>query len=204
MVLLYFLLVLFSSIAISAIGNSLVLNFAKTLGIRNKNNITVRWSNESKPSLGGVSMFLVFVVSGFVVSILLNEELQLIKNEYLGFLLASSAAFAMGISDDAYDTKPWFKLLIQITCGVIFVFSDITIDLFNQPILDALITILWVVILMNSLNMLDNMDGIAGTVTLFVLISCLLVLFVSSINCLRWNDDRLFNIQYPSFEIIYG
>jgi UDP-GlcNAc:undecaprenyl-phosphate GlcNAc-1-phosphate transferase len=180
MVLLYFLLVLFSSIAISAIGNSLVLNFAKTLGIRNKNNITVRWSNESKPSLGGVSMFLVFVVSGFVVSILLNEELQLIKNEYLGFLLASSAAFAMGISDDAYDTKPWFKLLIQITCGVIFVFSDITIDLFNQPILDALITILWVVILMNSLNMLDNMDGIAGTVTLFVLISCLLVLFVSS------------------------
>jgi len=77
MVLLYFLLVLFSSIAISAIGNSLVLNFAKTLGIRNKNNITVRWSNESKPSLGGVSMFLVFVVSGFVVSILLNEELQL-------------------------------------------------------------------------------------------------------------------------------
>jgi UDP-GlcNAc:undecaprenyl-phosphate GlcNAc-1-phosphate transferase len=125
-------------------------------------------------------MYLVFVVSGFVVSILLNEELQLIQNEYLGFLLATSAAFAMGISDDAYDTKPWFKLLIQISCGVIFALTDITIDLFHNPFLDALLTVIWVVILMNSLNMLDNMDGIAGTVTLFVLVSCLLVLFVDT------------------------
>jgi UDP-GlcNAc:undecaprenyl-phosphate GlcNAc-1-phosphate transferase len=180
MTLVYFLLVLISSIAISAIGNSLVLNFAKTLGIRNKNNVTVRWSNESKPSLGGISMYLVFIVSGFVVSLLLNEELQLIENQYLGLLLASSAAFAMGVSDDAYDTRPWFKLLIQITCGVVFAFSDTTIDLFHHPIFDSLITIVWVVILMNSLNMLDNMDGIAGTVTLFVLLSCLFVLYIGS------------------------
>ncbi len=169
-----------SSITISVIGNSLVLNFAKTLGIRNKNNVTVRWSNESKPSLGGVSMYLVFIFCGLIVSLLLNEELKIIENQYLGFLMASTAAFAMGIADDAYDTRPWLKLFVQILCGVIFALSDITIDLFDQPILDNSITVVWVVILMNSLNMLDNMDGIAGTVTLFVLISCLSILLIGT------------------------
>ncbi len=180
MIVLYFCLVLVFSIVMNAIGNSLVLNFAKTLGIRNKNDVTVRWSNESKPSLGGVSMYLVFIVSGFVVSLILNEDLKLIENQYLGFLLATSAAFAMGIADDAYDTRPWLKLFIQIGCGIIFVFSDNTINLFNQIYLNNIVTVIWVVILMNSLNMLDNMDGIAGTVTLFVLISCLLILFLGT------------------------
>lgn len=180
MTLFYLLLVLIMSVIISAVGNSLVLNFAKTLGIRNKNNVTVRWSNESKPSLGGVSMYLVFVVSGFAVSILLNEELQLIKKEYLGFLIATTTAFAMGISDDAYDTKPWFKLFIQIVCGIILAATNTVITIFDFPIINGIITVIWVVVLMNSLNMLDNMDGIAGTVTLFVLLACLSVLFVSS------------------------
>ena len=177
---LLFGLVLCLSIFISALGNSLVLNFAKTLGIRNKNNVTVRWSSESKPSLGGVSMYVVFILSGFVISILLNKELELIEDQYLGFLFATTSAFAMGVADDAYDTKPWLKLFVQIICGVIFILSDITINLFDQPFLNDLITVVWVVILMNSLNMLDNMDGIAGTVTLFVLISCLLILFIET------------------------
>ena len=159
--------------------NSLILSFARTLGIRNKNDVTVRWSNESKPSLGGVSMFLVFIVSGLLVSLLFNEELKLFQAEYLGLLISSSLAFAMGISDDAYDTRPWFKLAIQILCGVIFVISGTSIEFFHHFILDGGLTILWVVILMNSLNMLDNMDGITGTTTLFVLLSCLLVYFLS-------------------------
>lgn len=180
MILTYFLLVLSVSIGISMVVNSLILNFARTLGIRNKNDVTVRWSNESKPSLGGVSMFLVFIVSGLLVSLLFTEELKLFQTEYLGLLIATSLAFAMGISDDAYDTRPWFKLAIQIACGVIFVLSDTSIEFFHQPIFDACLTILWVVILMNSLNMLDNMDGITGTTTLFVLLSCLFIYFLST------------------------
>jgi UDP-GlcNAc:undecaprenyl-phosphate/decaprenyl-phosphate GlcNAc-1-phosphate transferase len=180
MTILIIILVLALSATVSAIGNSLALNFAKTLGIRNKNNITIRWSNESKPSLGGVSMFIVFVLGGFVITLVLNEELQLIKMEYLGLLLATSIAFAMGFSDDAYDTKPWFKLFVQLLCGLIFVVSGSAIDLFHQSILDGMVTILLVVILMNSLNMLDNMDGISGTVTFFVLAACFIVIFFSS------------------------
>ena len=43
------------------ITNVILLRFSKSLGIRNKNDVIIRWSNESKPSLGGVSFFVVFV-----------------------------------------------------------------------------------------------------------------------------------------------
>jgi UDP-GlcNAc:undecaprenyl-phosphate/decaprenyl-phosphate GlcNAc-1-phosphate transferase len=112
--------------------------------------------------------------------LLFSKELKLFQTEYLGLLISSSIAFAMRISDDAYDTRPWFKLAIQISCGVNFVMSGTTIEFFHHPILDGGLTILWVIILMNSLNMLDNMDGIIGTTTLFVLLSCLLIYFLST------------------------
>ena len=44
------------------------------------------------------------------------------------------------------------------------------ITLFNHEIIDGIITVLWVIILMNSLNMLDNMDGITATTVLFTLL----------------------------------
>ena len=79
----------------------------------------------------------------------------------------------MGLADDAYDTKPIFKLFIQISCGLFLVLSGTTIDLFHHMLIDSFITIIWVIILMNSLNMLDNMDGITATTVLFALLSCL-------------------------------
>ncbi len=180
MTVLYLLLALGVSIAIGLLTNSLVINFAKTLGIRNKNDITVRWSNESKPSLGGISMFFVFLVSGFVFALLFTEELVNIQTEFIGLVIATSLGFAMGISDDAYDTKPLLKLFVQISCGVVFAFSGNSIELFDSEVMNTTITILWVVTLMNSLNMLDNMDGITGTVTLFCLLSCLFLYWLSN------------------------
>jgi UDP-GlcNAc:undecaprenyl-phosphate GlcNAc-1-phosphate transferase len=49
-------------IIVSLITNKLLLNFSESLGIRNKNDVVVRWSNQSKPSLGGVSFYVVFLV----------------------------------------------------------------------------------------------------------------------------------------------
>jgi UDP-GlcNAc:undecaprenyl-phosphate GlcNAc-1-phosphate transferase len=75
----------------------------------------------------------------------------------------------MGLADDAYNTKPWFKLVVQILCGLIFIWTDTVIDLFHIPIIDQILTVIWVIALMNSLNMLDNMDGITASVSMWVL-----------------------------------
>ncbi len=160
---------------VSLICNTLLLRFSKSLGIRNKNDVVIRWSNESKPSLGGVSFFVVFVFAAIAYSIVFNEAPNIFRNkQYVGLFTAGSLAFLMGLADDAYNTRPMMKLFVQILCGVLFVVTDTTIDLFHSFPIDAALTVIWVVVVMNSLNMLDNMDGITGTTVFFILLSCIL------------------------------
>ncbi|MFN5418056.1 MAG: MraY family glycosyltransferase [Flavobacteriia bacterium] len=168
-----------AGIIISMVINSLLLRFSKSLGIRNNNDVIIRWSNQSKPSLGGVSFYIVFLFTAIGFSIVFSEDDSIFKNtEYIGLLTAGTLAFIMGLADDAYNTQPLAKLFIQILCGVVFVFTNTTINLTHNQWIDGFITIIWVITLMNSLNMLDNMDGITGTTVLFILLSCLLASFL--------------------------
>jgi UDP-GlcNAc:undecaprenyl-phosphate GlcNAc-1-phosphate transferase len=106
---------------------------------------------------------------------MLDPEPNVFSNSsFIGLFLSASLAFIMGLSDDAYNTKPLFKLLIQIACGLTLTLTNTSIDLFHISSIDNILTVLWVVILMNSLNMLDNMDGITGTTVFFILLSCLM------------------------------
>jgi UDP-GlcNAc:undecaprenyl-phosphate GlcNAc-1-phosphate transferase len=158
---------------ISIVCNILLLRFSRSLGIRNKNDVIVRWSSESKPSLGGVSLFVVFIFAAIGYSIVF-EEINIFQNSrYVGLFLSGSLAFVMGLADDAYNTKPFMKLAVQISCGLIFMLTGSGIELFSNIYIDGTLTVLWVIFVMNSLNMLDNMDGITGTTSFFILVSCL-------------------------------
>ncbi|MDX2360492.1 MAG: MraY family glycosyltransferase [Crocinitomicaceae bacterium] len=159
---------------VAMVSNVLLLSFSRSLGIRNKNDVVIRWSNESKPSLGGVSFFVVFVFAAIAYSIVFNDAPNIFQNkQYVGLFTAGSLAFLMGLGDDAYNTKPMIKLFVQILCGVLFVVTGSSIEFFHIEYLDWTLTVLWVVVVMNSLNMLDNMDGITGTTVVFILIACI-------------------------------
>lgn len=165
-------------IIIALIVNTLLLKFSATLGIRNKNDVFVRWSNQSKPSLGGVSFFVVFFFMFIAYEILYSGIENIFgDNEFIGLLLGGILAFGMGLADDAYNTRPLFKLFIQIACGAIIAAFGMAINLTPYIALNWILTIIWVVTLMNSLNMLDNMDGITATVVTFILLSCLTIKF---------------------------
>ena len=173
-------------VVVAIVCNTLLLRFSRSLGIRNKNDVVIRWSNESKPSLGGVSFFVVFVFAAIAYSIVFHEAPNIFQNkQYVGLFVAGSLAFSMGLADDAYNTKPLIKLFVQILCGVIFVLTGTSIELFHSAYLDGFFTVIWVVVIMNSLNMLDNMDGITGTTVFFILATCIVsswIIFPFNIN----------------------
>lgn len=162
---------------LSLICNSLLLKFSETLGIRNKNDVVIRWSNQSKPSLGGVSFFVVFVFAT-IACVMLEDASNIFHNavigyEFTGLFAAASLAFLMGLADDAYNTRPYAKLFIQVFCGLTFILTGTLLQVTHNYYMDALLTIVWVVVVMNSLNMLDNMDGITGTTVVYILITFL-------------------------------
>jgi UDP-GlcNAc:undecaprenyl-phosphate/decaprenyl-phosphate GlcNAc-1-phosphate transferase len=162
-----------AGVVISITCNILLLRFSQSLGIRNKNDVIVRWSNESKPSLGGVSFFIAFIFGTMGYAVVYSGDNIFHNLEFIGLLAAGSLAFLMGLSDDAYNTKPLVKLSVQIACGLILAFTGTVIGFTGMHWLNVVITVIWVIGIMNSLNMLDNMDGITGTTVLFILGSCL-------------------------------
>jgi UDP-GlcNAc:undecaprenyl-phosphate/decaprenyl-phosphate GlcNAc-1-phosphate transferase len=164
---------------ISIVSNSLLLRFSQSLGIRNKNDVIVRWANQSKPSLGGVSLYMAFLFGSLGYTIVFKNEYILHNKEFVGLLTGGTIAFIMGLADDAYNTKPFAKLFFQILCGLILVFTGTYIHFTNNFVFDSILTTVWVIGIMNSLNMLDNMDGITGTTVLFILFSCLGANFIN-------------------------
>ena len=58
--------------------------------------------------------------------------------------------------------------MVQCFCGVILISTGTKINTFESEFLNYSLTLLWVVGIMNSINMLDNMDGIATIVCLAI------------------------------------
>ena len=125
--------------------NGVLLRFSKTLGIRNRTEGMIRWNSEYKPSVGGISFYLLFLLSVASYTIFFPQAQSLMNTELLGLLVSCSLAFMMGLADDAYNTKPLLKLSAQISCALILIVSGIYIRIFNDPIPNYLLTIFWVV-----------------------------------------------------------
>lgn len=166
-----YLVFILGTLVFSFLINFLFLKFVKSLGMRNTSETVIRWNASSRPSIGGLSFYIVFLLSISFISIAFDIHHSLIHKREIGILAASSLGFLMGLSDDAYNTNPMLKSITQFVCGLILIFTGTTIQVFDIQIFNIILTIVWVMGIMNSINMLDNMDGITGSVSLTILLT---------------------------------
>ncbi|MFR5420488.1 MAG: glycosyltransferase family 4 protein [Oscillospiraceae bacterium] len=132
------------------------------------------------PRMGGLAIFL-----GFIVSMLLFAD---ITQEVRGILLGSIIIVITGVIDDIISLRAWTKFLIQILAAVIAVLHGVVINVVSNPNVfssqEAIvlgwvaipITVLWIVGITNSVNLIDGLDGLAVGVST---ISCVTILVVA-------------------------
>src|SRR5690606_15735039 len=128
--------------AFALLINRVLLRFVKTLGTKNQPGAIVRWSEETKPAIGGLAFFIIFLISLCVYSIVFDPDNIFSSKSILGLLLAGTLGFILGLTDDAYNTRPFLKFFVQVTCGIILLFTGTTIDTFESETLNGLLTIL--------------------------------------------------------------
>jgi len=169
----YFVLVFIFSNVI----NHLFLRFSRTLGMRRSSD-AIRWSDTHKPAVGGIAFYIIFLLSLTTASLFFNTPQFLIQPEIIGLLAACTVAFLIGLADDAYDTHPVLKFSAQVLCAMVLIYSGIYIQIFDNIYLNYALTMLWVVGLMNSINLLDNMDGIASIAVLGALYTMISIVLI--------------------------
>lgn len=157
--------------------NTVLLRFVRTLGMRGQLEGAVRWARTKKPALGGIGFFVVFLGAFAAYGAIFPVAEDLYNHHLLALLAATGMGFLMGLADDAYNTKPLLKSLTQVACGLVLLAGGCSIRFFGEPWIDGLITVFWVVGMMNSINMLDNMDAITGVVSFFILLAVIALQF---------------------------
>lgn len=115
-----------------------------------------RWGSRPTPLLGGVAIVLAILV----------PAAALVPERGLFVVLAAGilAAAALGLVDDVRGLRPTSKLVGQIVIGSGLAASGVRVDAITIPPLAFLATVLWVVVIMNAVNLMDNMDGLAAGV----------------------------------------
>lgn len=134
------------------------------------------------PRMGGLAIFL-----GFFFSVLLYAPLGP-KN--ISMLAGAVIIVTLGALDDIYDLPAMRKLLVQFIAAAVAVFGGNRIYFFSRLMaldgnwqLGALsipITLLWIVLVTNAVNLIDGLDGLAAGVSTISCVSLVIIALVYS------------------------
>jgi UDP-GlcNAc:undecaprenyl-phosphate GlcNAc-1-phosphate transferase len=108
------------------------------------------------PYLGGV-VIVVGVLAPTVVAVAGGDpRLRIV-------LVAATAVALLGLVDDVRPLSPYTRLVIEGLAAVAVVGAGGQVWIFGNW-LDYVVPVLWIVVITNSFNLLDNMDGAAAGV----------------------------------------
>jgi len=138
---------------------------------------------EEIPKLGGGGIIGAFLIS-WILYLLLNPTVFIEnKLKLIAFTAGFIAMFIIGALDDKKDLNCTLKLILEIIVAIaaaaagwrlqVIVFPmgiEWHLGLWGYPL-----TILWIVGLMNSYNMVDGLDGLAGGIGFVVSLMSLII-----------------------------
>ena len=106
------------------------------------------------------------------------------KNQFfLGLIIPSLAIAFIGLLDDIYQLPPWPRFIAQSGVGVItslmLYLSGGGVQLLNNPWINGLLTSLWVITIINALNFMDNMDGLATSLSIVISLSLFILSYLN-------------------------
>ncbi len=182
----YVVLALLAALVISFLMTPVVKTFAYKVGAIDVPKDARRMHKVPIPRLGGLAIFI-----GFMVSILLfvpirgNQQMQSI-------LLGAVIIVVLGVVDDIMALPAMFKFVVQIVAALIPALNGVVIRAFSNPNvfsdnlywvlgwLSIPITVLWIVAITNSVNLIDGLDGLANGVSAISATTVLVIALLTS------------------------
>ena len=123
------------------------------------------------PRMGGLAIFIAFATATMCFYPYLDKS-------YFGFLADGAVLVTGGIIDDKYDLRPMQKFSFQLVASAVAVASGVRIDILNNILifsskeyislgwLSVPVTMGWIILLVNAVNLIDGLDGLAAGVSL--------------------------------------
>ncbi len=136
--------------------------------------------------MGGLSIGVGFFVATLIfMPFMKNFDLR----ETGLILLGAFVIFVVGILDDIYNLKPVYKLGGQILAAILCIAGGVTIDFMTVPVkggmmyfttmVSAVVTFFWIVGIINAMNLIDGLDGLAAGISTIAAICFMIIAFLN-------------------------
>ena len=106
------------------------------------------------PRMGGVAIF----VSTLAAAVLLRG----VYSELSGILVGATLMSLLGFWDDRRGLSARVKLPLQLVAVALVMLSGVQVTAFPFPVVNLVVTVVWLLGITNALNLLDNMDGLSA------------------------------------------
>ncbi|MBD3183600.1 hypothetical protein GF312_15005 [Candidatus Poribacteria bacterium] len=151
-----YILVFALAFVVSVVLTPLMINLGKNLKIFGRK-ADERWKSQPIPRIGGIAIFL-----GFIITVLIFVSME---RDIIIFLLGSVVLFLLGLFDDKVGAIPSGKLLIQLVVVICLMILGIRLKILNIYLAIPL-SLIWYIMVINSFNLIDNMDGLSSGITI--------------------------------------
>ena len=182
----YVALALLAALVISFLMTPVVRTFAYKVGAVDVPKDARRMHKTPIPRLGGLAIFI-----GFMLSVLILGNVQG-NGQLQSILLGSVIIVVLGVVDDIMALPAMLKFVIQIVAALIPALNGVVIQAFSNPnvfsdslywVLGPLsipFTVLWIVAITNSVNLIDGLDGLANGVSAISATTMLVIALLAS------------------------
>ncbi len=182
----YVLLALVTALVVSFLMTPIVKTFAYKVGAIDVPKDARRMHKVPIPRLGGLAIFI-----GFMVSILLFLDIRG-NTQMQSILLGAVIIVVLGVVDDIMALPALLKFVVQIIAALVPATNGVQILAFSNPnvfsenlywVLGNLsipITVLWIVAITNSVNLIDGLDGLANGVSAISATTMLVIAMLAS------------------------
>src|SRR3989304_818775 len=149
-----YILTFFLSFLLSIYGTPIARKAATQYGIVDKPDGNLKTHQEPVPYLGGLSIYLAFLLS-------LSFTFDFNK-EVLGIILAGTIIILLGLIDDFGVLSPRNKFIGQFIATFLLNKAGVMITVVALPLwLAVALTFFWIVGITNGFNIIDVMDGLS-------------------------------------------
>lgn len=133
------------------------------------------------PRLGGIAIFISFALP-FVFS-LSRGDWDDFHRQMVLIMTAALMVFVIGVWDDIKGASIVSRLLVEFAAAFLVYAAGMRIDYitnpFGQPLalgwLSLPVTLLWIVVITNAINLIDGLDGLAAGTGIMVILTMVLL-----------------------------
>jgi len=129
---------------------------------------------EPVPRFGGLAIAIAVLGVLWIAFALPGPARQLDPHYLFGYTLAAVPILLLGLVDDVRGVPPLAKLGIQVCAGLVLTLYGFGVPMLTNPfggeivtgLLGPLLTVAWVVLVTNAINLIDGLDGLASGIVL--------------------------------------